>query len=171
MGLAMTQHQRCHFFHSFHICKNQTKKCANIKEKFKFVSYVYVSKTQDLNLLSKKYLPKRSIIGSRVLEEGYVTVDEGKFQPSYETLACAHRWDRLFASVDSTPSAFPCLINIWLNLERMLSCDYTHWQTPTGLRCGYKTCRRPQRPLQAWWLSTGSMVTSSLGLQGAELRL
>lgn len=115
-----------YFFFTFHLWKNQTKKCANIKEKFKFVCYVYVSKTQDLNLLSNKYLPKRSIIGSRVLEEGYATVDEGTFQPSYETLACSHRWDILFASVHSTPSAFPCLINIWFNLERMFSCDYTH---------------------------------------------
>lgn len=142
MGLAMTQHQCWH-------------------QKSKFFSYIYVSKIQNLNLLSKKYLTKRSITGSGVFEEGYATVDEGKFQTSYETLACAHRWDWLFTCVDSTPSAFPCLINIWSVLERMFSCDYTHWQTPTGLRCGYKTCRRPQRPLQARWLSTGSMVTSS----------
>lgn len=132
-----------------------------LRKKSKFFSYIYVSKIQNLNLLPKKYLTKRSITGSMVFEEGYVTMDEGKFQTSFETLACAHRWDWLFACVDSTPSAFPCLINIWSVLERMFSCDYTHWQTPTGLRCGYKTCRRPQRPFQARWLSTGSMVTSS----------
>lgn len=96
-----------------------------------------------------------------MLERSYVTVDEGKLQTSYETLACAHRWSWLFACVDSTPSAFPCLINIWFIRERMFSCDYTHWQTLTGLRCGYKTWRRPQRPLHAWWLSTASMATSS----------
>lgn len=96
-----------------------------------------------------------------MFDKSYVTVDEGKLQTSYETLACAHRWSWLFACVDSTPSAFPCLINIWFILERMSSCDYTHWQTLTGLRCGFKTWRRPQRPLQAWWLSTASMATSS----------
>lgn len=144
------------FFSYFIFARIRQRNVQILRKKSKFFSYVYVSKET-----SKKYLTKRSITGSRAFEEGYATVDEGKFQTSYETLACAHRWDWLFACVDSTPSAFPCLINIWSVLERMFSCDYTHWQTPTGLRCGYKTCRRPQRPLQARWLSTGSMVTSS----------